>query len=286
MPFKRWMKRAARMAARLAPRPDTSSRRVVFCYHSVHPHRAYASTKPDEFDRHVKWLKQHCRLTSLVELMAGPATSGGGKPVAAITFDDGHEDNHSYALPILARHGVTATFFITAGFVDRDPAVLERFRELWLCGPDDVVPLDWRQVRELHASGMDIGSHTYSHPNLARLSPAEVEDELRRSKALIVERTGASVDLFAYPFGKPAVHFTPATTDAVRATGHRLAAAITSRGVRDSDSPFSIPRFFADGDDVAKIEAKVGGAYDLVGWWQDHAPLSVRKVVSPEDFEK
>ena len=36
----------------------------------------------------------------------------------AITFDDGYEDNHSQALPILQRHGLSATFFIATGFLD------------------------------------------------------------------------------------------------------------------------------------------------------------------------
>jgi peptidoglycan/xylan/chitin deacetylase (PgdA/CDA1 family) len=286
MPFKQSMKRAALMAARLVPRQNASARRGVFCYHSVHPSRPYPATKPAEFTSHVQWLKEHCRLVSLAQLVSTGNVSGDGKPLAAITFDDGVEDNHSYALPILARHGVTATFFITAGFVERDPAVLRRLQELRKCGPEDIAPLDWAQVRELRASGMDIGSHTYSHPNLARLSPTDAEDELRRSRDLIGDRTGTAVDAFAYPFGKPGVHFTAATVDAVRATGYRLAVAVTFRGVRATDSLLSIPRFFADGDDVAKLEAKVAGNYELLGWWQDHAPMSVRRLVSPEDFAK
>jgi peptidoglycan/xylan/chitin deacetylase (PgdA/CDA1 family) len=280
------MKRSALAAGRLMSRPDPSTRRVVFCYHSVHPNRPYVSTKPEAFERHVQWLKEHCRLVSLVELVTDPTTSHSGKPVAAITFDDGHEDNHSYALPILAKHGVPATFFITAGFVERDPAVLQRFQQLLGCGTDEIVPLDWAQVRELRASGMDIGSHTYTHPNLARLSPAEAEDELRTSKELISDRLGYAIDLFAYPFGKPKVHFTSLTTDVVRATGYRVAAAVTFRGVRDSDPFLCVPRFFADGDSIAKLEAKIGGLYELVGWWQDHAPLSVMRIVSPQDFER
>ena len=133
---------------------------------------------------------------------------------------------------------------------------------------------------------MDIGGHTYSHRNLARLSPTEVEHELRTSKQLISDRLGYAIDLFAYPFGKPKVHFTSMTTEVVRATGYRLAAAITSRGVRRTDPFLSIPRFFADGDDLVKLEAKTRGVYELVGWWQDHVPLSVMRIVSPEDFER
>ena len=133
---------------------------------------------------------------------------------------------------------------------------------------------------------MDIGSHTYSHPNLARVSVVEAEHELRRSMDVISDQLGTAVDLFAYPFGKPGVHFTPTTIDVVRAQGYRMAAAVTFRGVRDSDSVYTIPRFFTDGDDVAKLEAKISGVYDVIGWWQDHAPLSVKRLVSPDDFRR
>ena len=286
MGWKRVLKRAALAAARVAIRPDPATRRIVFCYHSVHPNRGFASTTPEAFERHVQWLKAHCRVVTLADVVANRNTRTSGTPLVAITFDDGYEDNHSYALPILSKHGVPATFFITAGLVDKDPTVLRRLQWLWGCGPDDVVPLDWQQVRELRASGMDIGSHTYSHPNLARLSALETEHELRRSTDIISDQLGAAVDMFAYPFGKPFVHFTPTTTDVVRAHGYRMAAAVTFRGVRDSDSVFTIPRFFTDGDDVTKLDAKIAGLYDVIGWWQDHAPLSVKRLVSPDDFTR
>jgi peptidoglycan/xylan/chitin deacetylase (PgdA/CDA1 family) len=280
------MKRAAVLAGRLIPRPEPSTRRVVLCYHSVHPHRPYASSTPEIFERHLEWLKEHCSVVSLTDLLAHNDVNHTGKPTAAITFDDGYGDNHSYALPLLVKYGVTATFFITAGFIERDPAVLERFEQLLQCGPESIVPLDWTQVRELRASGMDIGSHTYSHPNLARLSRSQTEEELRRSKDLISDRLSAAIDLFAYPFGKPRIHFTPTTMEVVCATGYRAAAAVTFRGVSESDPVFNIPRFFNDADTVAKLEAKIGGAYDLIGWWQEHAPFGMMQVVSPLDFEK
>jgi peptidoglycan/xylan/chitin deacetylase (PgdA/CDA1 family) len=281
------MRRAAVVAGRLMPRPEPSTRRVVFCYHSVHPNCPFPhSTKPEVFDRHLQWFKDRCQLTSLVDLVRDKGRWNGGKPLAAITFDDGYEDNHSYALPILAKNGVPATFFITAGFVERDPDVMRRFQQLLKCRLGDLVPLDWAQVRELRAGGMDIGSHTYSHPNLARLSRDETAEELRISRDLISDRLGAATDLFAYPFGKPRVHFTSTTIDVLRAMGCRLAAAVTSRGVRASDHDLSVPRFFADGNDLVTLEAKIGGEHELVGWWQDHAPISLMRIVSPADFRR
>ena len=285
MRLNRVLKRVAIAAGRFIPHSDPSVRRVALCYHSVHPNRPHLCTRPETFERHMQWLKEHCHVTSLADLVTGPRPNPGGKPAVAITFDDGYEDNHSYALPILAKYGVRATFFVTAGFLERDPAVFARFQHLLGCGAEEIVPLDWAQVRELLACGMDVGSHTYSHPNLIRLSPSRVEDELRRSKDIIGSRLGSPVGLFAYPFGKPRVHFTSVTTDLVRTT-YRAAAAVTFRGVRSSDSMFTIPRFFTDGDTIGKLEAKIRGDYDLVGWWQEHAPVSALKVVSPQDFER
>src|SRR5688572_6167209 len=286
MRLKRTVKRAAVTMGRLLPRPSAQTRRVVLCYHSVHPNRPFHSTTPELFERHVEWLTEHCHLTSFADLVMDGHVEKHGKPLTAITFDDGYDDNHEYVLPILLKWGVPATFFLTAGFLERDSAVLRRFHDLLRCRPQDINPLNWIQARELRASGMDIGSHTYSHPNLARLTAAQVEVELRRSKDLISDRLGCEIDLLAYPFGKPKVHFTGMTTGVARATGYRIAAAVIFRELRKTDSLFAVPRFFADGDSLTKLQAKIEGAYALLGWWQEHAPISVMKAVSPDDFAR
>lgn len=284
MSLKRSAKRAARMAGRFLASAGNRTRRIVLCYHSVHPNVPYASTTPSVFEEHLVWLQQHCRVVSLDDLVNGATPSETEAPAVAITFDDGYEDNHRYALPILLRHGAPATFFVTAGLVEREPSVLARLQRLWRCGPDDVDPLAWQQVRELRGSGMAIGAHGYSHRNLATLPHAELMRELRLSRDIIGDRIGEPIDLFAYPFGKPRVHVTTATVDMTRAAGYRLAASITFRGVPESVPNYTLPRFFADDDTIPKLAAKIRGDYDAIGLWQQHAPLFVIRMVSPQDF--
>ena len=100
-----------------------------------------------------------------------------------------------------------ATVFVTTGFCDDDPAVRLRFQELRGALVDEVRPLSWTQVRELQSAGLEIGAHTYSHPNLIRLSREDAERELRVSRELLEDRLSSPIDLMAYPFGKPGRQF-------------------------------------------------------------------------------
>ena len=282
---KRYAKRSVVAVSRILSRPDLAARRLILSYHSVHSRHHFASTNPIQFIKQLVWLNENTRVLPLRDVIDGLASSD-GRPAVALTFDDGYEDNHSQALPILRDFGFSATFFITVGFLEKDPIVRERFSSLWSCGLDDVIPLSWGQVEDLRSSGMEVGSHSYSHRNLAIMSSAEAERELQESRDAIRRRLGDPVDLFAYPFGKPRIHFTSATVDLVRAAGYRGAVAVTSRAIKDSDSLYSVPRFFADGDSVEKIENKVRGAYDPIGYWQEHAPLRFMAIVSRPDFQK
>lgn len=64
--------------------------------------------------------------------------------------------------------------------------------------------LDWPEVEELAKTGLiDFGSHTHTHPILARCDPSAQYEELRVSRNLIRERLGRA-ELFAYPNGSRA----------------------------------------------------------------------------------
>lgn len=101
--------------------PGRGGRLSVFIFHRVlsEPDPLF----PDEihakrFDTICSWIAQWCNVLPLDE---GVARLGSGTlpaRAAAITFDDGYADNFTVALPILSRHGLSATFFVATGFLD------------------------------------------------------------------------------------------------------------------------------------------------------------------------
>ncbi len=105
-------------------------------------HRVYAAPdgiftgEPDAawFDRLLAKLNGWFNVIPLDEAAAMLGSSSMPERAAAITFDDGYEDNFSVAMPILRRHRMCATFFIATGFLDGgrmwNDAVVEAVRHL------------------------------------------------------------------------------------------------------------------------------------------------------------
>jgi len=101
-----------------------SARTVVVCYHRVVPDGAgdqlfdvERGLPASAFERQIRFLLRH------FEPIAASRVLEAGRPGQlrfAITFDDGYGDNHSIAMPILKRLGVSATFFVVSDFVGTD----------------------------------------------------------------------------------------------------------------------------------------------------------------------
>jgi peptidoglycan/xylan/chitin deacetylase (PgdA/CDA1 family) len=122
------------------------------------------------------------------------------------------------------------------GFVDalrrRLGAPEEAARPLYL-GPED--------VRALAAAGMEVGSHTLTHPNLAALRNGELEEEISGSKTRLERLADAPVRGFAYPFGKRS-HVSEEAARTVRLAGYRYALTTEfGRASRGCDV-FALPR--------------------------------------------
>ena len=104
----------------------------------------------------------------------------------ALTFDDGSNPVWTpRLLELLARHGLRATFFMVGSRAQAEPAL----------------------VRSVAAAGHLIGSHSWSHLNLALAASSRIAEELVRTSQTLEQITGAPVRYFRPPFGarRPAV---------------------------------------------------------------------------------
>lgn len=78
------------------------------------PHRAELCIGQSAFAQLLAWLQQRFACVPLEELLTAPAD---GRARVALTFDDGWRDNADVAYPLLARHGVPASIFLSTDFI-------------------------------------------------------------------------------------------------------------------------------------------------------------------------
>jgi peptidoglycan/xylan/chitin deacetylase (PgdA/CDA1 family) len=97
---------------------------LVLCYHriGVTPTEFYdplVSVTAESFEAQLRDLLARFRVLTLDECLVFARSSFPlREPCALVTFDDGYRDNYDIALPVLQSLGLTATFFITTGFVN------------------------------------------------------------------------------------------------------------------------------------------------------------------------
>lgn len=107
-------------------------------------------------------------------------------------------------------------------------ALVERLQREWdmpdAAGHPDCRPMTWAQLREMHAAGMEIGSHGVDHRMLAKLSPEAMREEVAGSKLAIEAALGAPVTAMSYPVGGRDA-YDDSVMAATRDAGYRLACS-------------------------------------------------------------
>lgn len=261
-------------------------RPTIFCFHSVtgddDPEPGPMAVSVHFIDALARELRRAD--IPIVSLQDAVSRIGAGddRPFVVLTFDDGYRDNYFNLFPLMARHGLPFTIFVTTGLVDREMPmwwdVVERlcdgeegtagaeltrqFRSLGVGGQRLLVrelaarhpriteadayaqALTWPMLREMLASGLlTVGAHTRLHPLLASLAPGEIRRELVDGRARIEQQLDCAVPFLAYPFGQPHEVGEDAVAIA-RQAGFAAAFTTRARPLRASDAgrPFELPR--------------------------------------------
>lgn len=107
-----------------------------------------------------------------------PAPTTGNK-VITLTFDDGPGPYTAHLLDILDQYGAKATFFLIGSKVSGQASV----------------------VRSIQARGHQLGNHSWSHPELPKLSVDQIAGEIDRTNEAIRQATGVKPSILRPPYG-------------------------------------------------------------------------------------
>lgn len=200
----------------------------ILMYHEItaEPKLAgHLAVTPAVFASQLDYLKAGGFTTMRADEIAAALAAGSALPASsvALTFDDGFADFHDSALPELVRRGMTATLFVTSGWVTSK------------AGPG---ALTWSHLREAVTAGVEIGAHTVGHPQLDQLSAADLAGELAGCKQDLEDRLGVAVPGLSYPFG----YSNRRVRAAAAAAGYRYACAVANRLAASSDDQLALPR--------------------------------------------
>jgi peptidoglycan/xylan/chitin deacetylase (PgdA/CDA1 family) len=170
----------------------------ILMYHSIsHPEFDYdpLCTTPQRFEAQMLYLKgRNLRGVSVRELCLA-ISEGDSRGLVGLTFDDGYEDFLSAAMPTLEKLGFSATVFVVAGMLgkENDWEHHERRTRRRLLRASD--------VREVSERGMEVGSHSMTHPRLSGLNPEVLVHEVGNSRQVLSEIVNTPVEGFCYPYG-------------------------------------------------------------------------------------
>jgi len=200
------------------------------------------SVAPGDFDEQMAVIAERGRQALTVAQYAAALRGGAALPPdpVLLTFDDGFADLATTALPVLQRYRLVATAFLVSAWVGAR-------------APDAGPVLDWEQLRQLRACGVQIGSHGHSHRALDCLPPAEAECEVRLSRQVLADGLGEDVVSFAYPYG----YSSPRVRRAVRAAGYSSACGVKNALSHQGDDLFALARVLVTRDTGAASIARL-----------------------------
>ena len=171
----------------------------------------------DNFRKHLLYLKNHGFETILFSDLAKAVQGHASLPKkpALITFDDGYKNNYTAAFPVMKETGSKGNIFVVYDTIGKHNVWHKPDTEPWI----DM--MTWDMIKEMAESkSVEFGSHTMTHPNLAKTPLDEVSWECRESKKRLEEALGGEITAFAYPYGAGA--YMPEVREKAREAGYVL----------------------------------------------------------------
>ena len=158
---------------------------LVLTYHKVlrgpDPDSEFYTLQAEQLERQLELLAQSGLHALSPEKLVGfePPSQG----AYLLSFDDGTVDHYEVVLPLLARYGCRAVFFVPTAKLDR-PGYLTSNR-----------------VTEMSRAGQTIGLHSHEHRRMDGLGEEDIRVQMQLSRQIIGDLTGKRPVFFAPPGG-------------------------------------------------------------------------------------
>lgn len=214
------------------------SRAAIILYHRVNDYAKDVLTVDCKtFAAQLLAVSRRYSFSSTAEMVACLRAGRPLRPTTvAIHFDDCYQDILMNGAPIMKACGVPACAFINSGFVDTNRTFAHDAES-----PYAFPMLRSNDVQAWVNMGFEVGAHTINHVDLGTCPVEEAGPEIIQCGVELEKLIGKSVDLFAFPFGRPH-HIRTATLQIIQSASY-IANFSANGGFIDSRTdPFDIPR--------------------------------------------
>lgn len=203
----------------------------VLTYHNIDtpPKHAKLKTlylKPSKFNRQLSFLRRFGYITPSLDNITFD------RKEVILTFDDGYKDFLENALPIIRQFSFRAVVFVVADLVGSynqwDWQKLNIKKPL----------IDWQDIDYIIKQGIEIGSHTLTHPFLTKIDPKDARREIEFSKKKLEDKIGVEIKSFCYPYGD----YNQTVRDMVEKAGYKYAFTTKHGKFKKEDDPYQINR--------------------------------------------
>ena len=248
----------------------------ILIYHSLtaqatEPYRRF-SMDPGQFAEQMEHIAaggwKTLTVSQLSAALAGPAESMPERPVV-ITFDDGFEEMHSVALPVLTRLGLQSTAYIVTGHLGG--------QSRWLAsvGEGDRPILSAGQVRDLDEAGVDIGAHGHRHVALDEMPISAAVRQIDASRVALQGIVGHPIVTFAYPYG----YHTGSIKRHLKASGFQSACAVKQVLSHTNDDRFALGRAIVGSDmSMECLDSWIRGKGLPISWRGERPQTKVWRI--------
>jgi len=161
-------------------------------YHNITPNNDLSlglTLSASKFEEQLDFLNKN-GYTSLFVSELEQMQSIASKSVV-VTFDDVTENQLLYALPLLKKHNIKATFFIPFSYIGKT--------DLWNNGSEKIMTIE--ELKSLDSSIIELGHHSFYHRKYSDLSEQEIDDDFDKSFDIITKNNLNVYPSLAYPYG-------------------------------------------------------------------------------------